>query len=157
MTSQNVAFMSMVLENKLDEPTKLFALKQCENLDDSAVSSLSAIKLKSPVTGLVLHCFLGLFGAGRFYKGNGVDIMVGLLYLGFFAFLCVLSAQGVITNDECGGAISLEIFVAWVDCYFIFKGIQKDNWQKLQNFFSCQYFKTRISNECFNAFEFLER
>ena len=61
MTSQNVAFMSMVLDNKLDDPTKLFALKQCENLDDSAVSSLSAIKLKSPVMGLVLHCFLGLF------------------------------------------------------------------------------------------------
>lgn len=58
--------------------------------------------------------------------------MVGLLYLAFFVFLCVLSAQGVITNDECEGGIFLEILVAWVDCYFIYKGIQKDNWQKLQ-------------------------
>lgn len=75
MTSQNVAFISMVLGDKLDEPTKLYALKQCENLDDSAVSSLSAINLKSPITGLLWQAFLGIFGAGRFYKGNGVDIV----------------------------------------------------------------------------------
>lgn len=50
MTSQNLALISMTLEDNLDESTQFFALKQCENLDDSAVSSLSVINFKSPVT-----------------------------------------------------------------------------------------------------------
>lgn len=129
MTSQNLAFVSMTLGDKLDEPTKLFALKQCENLDDSAVSSLSAINLKSPITGLVWHCFLGLFGAGRFYKGNG---LLGALYIVFFVLLCIVADYD---EDMAGFLFFVYIVFVYVDCFFIYKGIQKDNWQKLQNFF----------------------
>lgn len=129
MTSQNVAFMSMTLENKLDEPTKLFALKQCENLDDSVVSLLNAINLKSPITGLVLHCFLGLFGAGRFYKGNG---LLGALYIVFFVLACIVADYD---EDMAGFLLFVYLVFVYVDCFFIYKGIQKDNWQKLQNFF----------------------
>lgn len=82
MTSQNLAFVSMALENKLNEHDKFLVSKQCENLDDDFVSSISSIAtayLKSPFKGLLCQLFLGIFGVGRFYKGKNIDILLGIL------------------------------------------------------------------------------
>lgn len=132
MTSQNLALISMTLEDKLDESTQFFALNQCENLDDSAMSSLSVINFKSPVTGLLWHLFLGFFGVGRFYKGN---ILLGLSYIASFVLFCALIGY----DEDLAALVFLLYSIAYgVDFFLIYKGIQKDNWQKLQTFLLAQ-------------------
>ena len=137
MNSQNFALISMTLEGKLNKQDKFLALQRCENLDDSSISLLSTINFKSPLTGLLLHWLLGIFGGGRFYKG---DIVHGVLYIVAFVIIFILFYAGAVVDEEDGDegllGVSVILFLIYyivllVDFYFIYKGIQKDNWQKL--------------------------
>ena len=46
---------------------------------DLTIYDLNALKLRSPVTGLLLSLFLGYFGVDRIYSGN--FILAGLKFL----------------------------------------------------------------------------
>lgn len=137
MNSQNVALVSMVLEDKIGEEQRFFTLQQCQNLDDDIVPSLTSMvngHLKSPLTGLLLQAFLGIFSVGRFYKG---DILFGAMCWIFLVFLMLLGSN-ISHNDDVVAVLGL-LFIfylvfVYVDCYFIYKGIQKDNFEKFQKF-----------------------
>lgn len=142
MNSQNLAFFSMNLDGKFSDSDKMIALNQCGDLDDDALSSFYTInsKFKSPWMGVLFHWLLGIFGAGRFYKG---DIGLGVLYIVCFVVGCVLLAIGAVISDEDGDDSLLIIAVIFcviyyivllVDFFLIYKGIQKDNFAKFQNF-----------------------
>ena len=146
MNSQNLALVSMTLEGKLDKQDKFLALQRCENLDDNSISLLSTINFKSPLTGLLLHWLLGIFGGGRFYKG---DIALGVLYLVAFVLVCVCAGYD---EDLFNLVFLLYILAYGVDFYLIYKGIQKDNFQKLQNFLLFQNFSQQQKNETTKAF-----
>ena len=146
MNSQNLALISMILEDRLSEQGKILALQQCQNLNDSIMPSFSAINFKSPVAGLLWHLFLGFFGGGRFYKG---DIMQGVLYIVAFVLVCVCASYD---EDLFNLAFLLYIVVYGVDFYLIYKGIQKDNFQKFQNFLLFQNFSQQQKSEATKAF-----
>lgn len=142
MTSQNLAYIFMNFEGKFSDSDKIAALKQCEKLSDNDAFLLQTLRLKSPLVGLLLHAFLGYFGVGRFYKG---DIGRGLLYILCFVVLFVfLTITNFAANEFNDGVAALYIFayflflafiaVIYLDCYLIYKGIQKDNFVKFQNF-----------------------
>ena len=140
MNSQNLAFISMTLENKLAQQDKFLVLQQCENLDDDSVSLFSTLNLKSPLTGLLIHWLVGIFGGGRFYKGN---IMQGILYIVASVVIFILFVCGAVMKEESGDetllGVSALFFLIYVivllaDYYFIYKGIQKDNLDKIQKF-----------------------
>lgn len=136
MNSQNVALVSMVLEDKIGEEQRFFTLQQCQNLDDDIVPSLTSMVngLKSPLTGLLLQAFLGIFSVGRFYKG---DIIFGVMCWIFLVFLMLLGSN-ISHNDDAiavlGALFIFYLVFVCVDCYFIYKGIQKDNFEKFQKF-----------------------
>lgn len=136
MNSQNVALVSMVLEDKIGEEQRFFTLQQCQNLDDDIVPSLTSMVngLKSPLTGLLLQAFLGIFSVGRFYKG---DIIFGVMCWIFLVFLMLLGSN-ISHNDDAiavlGALFIFYLVFVYVDCYFIYKGIQKDNFEKFQKF-----------------------
>lgn len=137
MNSQNVALVSMVLGDKVGEEQQFFILQQCQNLDDNLAPSLTSMvngQFKSPITGLLLQAFLGIFSVGRFYKG---DILVGVMCWIFLVFL-VLLGSNISYNEDAEVMLGLffgfYLIFVYVDCYFIYKGIQKDNFNKFQNF-----------------------
>lgn len=92
----------------------------------------------------MLHCFLGLFGAGRFYKGDG---LLGALYIVFFVLACIVADYD---EDMAGFLFFVYIVFVYVDCFFIYKGIQKDNWQKLQMLFLSQNSQTQPTQSSTN-------
>ena len=137
MNSQNLALVAMTLEGKLSRQDILLVLQQCENLDDSSFSLLYTINLKKPLFGLLFQWVLGFCGGGRFYKG---DIMRGVLYILAFIVICVLFGAGAVVADESGDESLLGVsvmlgvvfyIVLLADFYFIYKGIQRDNLQKI--------------------------
>ncbi|RBQ30095.1 TM2 domain-containing protein [Aliarcobacter vitoriensis] len=78
------------------------------NLDDKKTSYITMLNLKSPIMRLILGLFLGGLGVDRFYKGDiGLSILK-LLTLGGLAIWTI------------------------IDLFLVFKGIKKDNLQKVQ-------------------------
>ncbi len=77
-------------------------------LDDKIIN-LTAIELKSPLLGLILGLFFGGLGIDRFYKGD-----IGLGILKFLSMFILIGFIWVI-----------------VDLFLVYKGIQKDNFMKL--------------------------
>ena len=143
----------MMVQDKL--PKDAMSLSSLRNrldkLDDTQRDkfhqTMSFIKLKSPVVGLILGLLFGGIGVDRFYKGNiGLGVLKILLlivsYSLFFAgFLGVvadsLDETGEVAAGSAGmaavGGIMLFVFVVWViaDLFLVYKGIKKDNLAKI--------------------------
>lgn len=120
----------------------LFLLRvSLEKLQESAFLPLANISLKDPLKGLVFGIFFGSFGVDRFYKG---DIWIGILKIFLhliFAILCLsLGSDENFTLEEWGDLISLYIVIVWffasIDGFSVYRGIKKDNLQKIQDFIS---------------------
>lgn len=73
------------------------------------MSSFLLLELKQPLVGLILGLFFGTFGVDRFYKG---DIKLGIL-----KFLSLFILIGIIW--------------ALIDLVLVWKGIKKDNYNKI--------------------------
>ncbi|PAF50164.1 hypothetical protein BKH43_05320 [Helicobacter sp. 13S00401-1] len=84
--------------------------ERLKKMQDDKMSALLSLNLKSPIVGLVLGLFFGLFGVDRFYKG---DIVLGVVKL----FI---------------GWLTLGIWPI-VDLFLVYKGIKKDNLEKISN------------------------
>lgn len=96
--------------DKIPSESYFMLQKQLEstNIDENLAFALSALPLKEPFVGLLLGLFFGVLGVDRFYKG---DIGLGIVKL----LLCWLT------------------FGVWwlVDLFLVYKGIKKDNLQKI--------------------------
>ena len=99
----------MSLQGKIGANELIATQGRLEKIPDDKITSLALVKLKSPVIGLILGLLFGGFGVDRFYKG---DIGLGIL-----KFLSLFILIGVI----------------WViaDLFLVYKGIQRDNFMKL--------------------------
>lgn len=96
-------------------------------------SSLAMIKLKSHVVGLVLGLFLGVVGADRFYKGDiGMGIAKLVLYILGYVLL-IFGASSYSTALMVIGGIMIFAAGVWVlvDWFLVWKGIKKDNLNKI--------------------------
>lgn len=114
---------------------------------DKFHQTMSFIKLKSPIVGLILGLLFGGLGVDRFYKGNiGLGVLkIILLIVSYSLFFG--GFLGVVANslDETGevaagsvgmavvGGLMLFLFAVWVvaDFFFVYKGIKKDNLAKV--------------------------
>ena len=105
-TAQNFL---MFLQGKIGANELIATQGRLEKISDDKITSLALVELKSPVIGLILGLLFGGFGVDRFYKG---DIGLGIL-----KFLSIFIAIGFI----------------WVvvDWFLVYKGIQRDNFMKL--------------------------
>lgn len=111
----------LALESKIPNNSRFILQQALQNIPKEQVANLLAgVKLKDPVAGLILGICLGIFGVDRFYKG---DIVLGILKL-FVCLLCCLppSESGVF------GFISIW---ALFDLFFVYQGIEEDNFQKI--------------------------
>ena len=97
------------LQGKIGVNELIATQGRLDKIPDDKITSLALVELKNPIIGLVLGLFFGGFGVDRFYKG---DIGLGIL-----KFLSIFIAIGFI----------------WVvvDWFLVYKGIQRDNFMKL--------------------------
>lgn len=79
--------------------------------DEKVIGSFGLIQLKSPVVGLILGFLFGGLGVDRFYKGD--------IGLGIGKFLSCFILIGFVW--------------AVVDLFLVWKGIKKDNFEKINN------------------------
>lgn len=139
----------MMVQDKLPkDPMSVMNLrdrlgKMSDAKRDELARQLPILGLKNPTLVFWVGSFLfGYFGVGRFYKG---DIGRGLLYILCFVVVFVfLTITNFAANEFNDGVAALYIFayflflafiaVVYLDCYLIYKGIQKDNFVKFQNF-----------------------
>lgn len=97
------------LQDKIGVNELIAIQGRLEKIPDDKIPNLALVELKNPVIGLILGLLFGGFDVDRFYKG---DIGLGIL-----KFLSLFILIGVI----------------WViaDLFLVYKGIQKDNFMKL--------------------------
>ncbi|MFC0309499.1 TM2 domain-containing protein [Gallibacterium trehalosifermentans] len=100
----------IAIKDKLPADAAIYVKDKLDALSPEKASQVSMLSFKNPMTGLILGLFLGTLGADRFYKG---DILLGILKL-----------------------ISLGGLGIWalIDLFLVYKGIKKDNLQKVQMF-----------------------
>lgn len=79
--------------------------------DEKKIASLGLVELKSPVVGLILGFLFGGLGVDRFYKGD--------IGLGIGKFLSCFILIGFVW--------------AVIDLFLVWKGIKKDNFEKINN------------------------
>lgn len=136
---------------KIPQDSQMMLTQRLEKLDDDKVAAVGIVALKNPVVGLVLGLFFGGLGVDRFYKG---DIGLGLLKLFGLMFIWILVFMfggaaimlGAAAGDDDGAAVGaafgiLLSFGAWLitivwcilDLFFVWKGIKKDNLNKINN------------------------
>lgn len=116
MEGSNIAILMNVWQDKIPAENVLVLQQSLENVSDDKVGALSAITLKSPIIGLVLGWFFGMFAADRFYKGD-IGLGVAKLFLGWLTF-------GI---------------WAIIDLFLVWKGIKRDNFNKIMQ--NLQYVK----------------
>lgn len=112
-----------------------------EKLQETDYMPLENISLKDPLKGLLLGISLGGFGVDRFYKG---DVWIGVLkiflHLVFAIFCFSLGVNEDFTPKEWEDLISLYIIIIGlfvsIDGFLVYKGIKKDNLEKIQGFIS---------------------
>lgn len=136
---QQIALLSMTLENKLSEQGKIYALKQCEEADEKTLLGIPSIAFKDPLTGLLLQFFLGVFGVGRFYKGKGIDIALGVAFIIGACVVCAMLCYSLFSEYEIILIVSCVLVVfytiaMYADSYFVYRGIQSDNLLRLQEY-----------------------
>lgn len=147
MTTQAVAFMGQ-WSGKVPQDSLLPLIQRVAHINSVQATIISTIKLKSPVTGLVLGFlpyWLGISGIDRIYKG---DIWLGLLKL-FLPYLGVGLAIALVwaishcvdeVDESVPGYIAavmvygsfLASFVWWfADLFLVWRGIKRDNLAKI--------------------------
>ena len=105
-TAQNFL---MFLQGKIGANELIATQGRLEKIPDDKITSLALVELKSPVIGLILGLLFGGFGVDRFYKGD-----IGLGIIKFLSMFILIGFIWVI-----------------VDLFLVYKGIQKDNFMKL--------------------------
>ena len=97
------------LQGKIGANELIATQGRLEKIPDDKITTLALVELKSPVIGLILGLLFGGLGIDRFYKG---DIGLGILKF-----------------------LSIFIVIGWiwivVDWFLVYKGIQRDNFMKL--------------------------
>ena len=125
----------MMLQDKLPKDAMSLASLR-DKLDklndtqrDKFHQTMSFIKLKSPIVGLILGLLFGGLGVDRFYKGNiGLGVLkIILLIVSYSLFF------GGFLGVVVVGGLMLFLFAVWVvaDFFFVYKGIKKDNLAKV--------------------------
>lgn len=110
MENNKMTSLMAMWQDKIPAESAIILQDQLKNVPEDRTAPLMGIQLKSPVVGLILGLCFGFFGIDRFYKG---DIVLGIVKL----------LIGWIT------------FGIWpiIDWFLVWKGIKKDNLQKIQN------------------------
>lgn len=99
----------MSLQGKIGANELIATQGRLDKIPDDKITSLALVELKSPVVGLILGLLFGGLGVDRFYKGD--------IGLGIIKFLSMFILIGFV----------------WcvVDWFLVYKGIQRDNFMKL--------------------------
>lgn len=136
---------------KIPQDSQIMLTQRLEKLDDDKVAAVGIVALKNPVIGLVLGLFFGGLGVDRFYKGDiglGLLKLFGLMFIWILAFMFGGAAivLGAAAGDDDGAAVGaafsiLLFFGAWLitivwcilDLFLVWKGIKKDNLNKINN------------------------
>lgn len=113
MSSNEKTAILMMWNDKLNDAQFAYLSKELENINianKKALDPLYILELKSPIIGLALGFFLGVFSVDRFYKGD-IGYGIAKLLLGW-----------------------LTLFI-WnlIDIYYVYVGIQKDNFDKISS------------------------
>ena len=115
----------MMISDKIPSNSLPLVQDKLKNSSEDKINSIAFLSLKNHILGLVLGLFLGLFGVDRFYKG---DIGLGVAKL-------VLWLVGICTVWIYIGVFIL--FISWIWCivdyFLVWKGIKKDNLNKILN------------------------
>ena len=93
------------LQGKIGANELIATQGRLEKIPDDKITNLALVELKNPVIGLIL----GLLFGDRFYKGD-----IGLGILKFLSMFILIGFIWVI-----------------VDLFLVYRGIQKDNFMKL--------------------------
>lgn len=115
MENATMANLMIIWQDKIPAESVLILQDQLKNIPEDRTAPLMGIQLKSPLIGLILGIFLGVFGIDRFYKGN--------IGLGIAKLVLTLTYFGIV----------ISFFWSLVDLFLVWKGIKKDNLQKIQS------------------------
>lgn len=136
---RHIALLSMTLENKLDEQGRIHTLEQCKETDEKTLLGILSINFKNPLTGLLLQIFLGYLGVGRFYKSKDLDIAIGVGFIISYFFVFLFFVYASFNGNEtmlilACVLIAFHMIAVYIDSYFVYKGIQKDNFFRIQEY-----------------------
>lgn len=115
MENATMANLMIIWQDKIPTESVLILQDQLKNIPEDRTTPLMGIQLKNPLIGLILGIFLGTLGIDRFYKGN--------IGLGIAKLVLTLTYFGLIISS----------IWAIVDLFLVWKGIKKDNLQKIQS------------------------
>lgn len=115
MENATMANLMIIWQDKIPAESVLILQDQLKNIPEDRTAPLAGIQLKSPLIGLILGIFLGAFGIDRFYKGN--------IGLGIAKLILTLTVYGFV----------ISFFWSIADLFLVWKGIKKDNLQKIQS------------------------
>ncbi|EJW9590746.1 TM2 domain-containing protein [Campylobacter coli] len=113
----------MMISDKIPSNSLPLVQDKLKNASEDKINSLTILPFKSHIIGLILGLFLGAFGIDRFYKG---DIGLGIAKL-------ITWLVGVVTIWIYIGGLILFVLWIWciVDWFLVWKGIKKDNLNKI--------------------------
>ncbi|TKX30068.1 hypothetical protein CQA38_00040 [Campylobacter sp. MIT 12-5580] len=121
------------IQSKVQSKHKEALFKHMQNADENELLRLMGLRLKSPYLSLIFSllpmCIFCGLSLDRFYKG---DLKIGVMKLGAFlaVFVCMLFLTPDIRFYAAYGFACLFVFNL-VDIYFVYKGICKDNLEKI--------------------------
>ena len=99
--------------------------------DDSCMDEFMFLKIKSPLTALLLSIFLGAFGVDRFYLGDkGIGLAKIFLPLGA-SLLSFIPGIGILLNLIASLAIMIWRFV---DIFLVFRDAKRYNYDRLTGY-----------------------
>ena len=126
----------LMLKGKVSDISLMVIKDRMQKLEAKGIKfdiSPTLVRLKSPITGLLLGLFIGCVGADRFYKG---DKNLAINKLSYFIVAIAFTILGLLYNNESEITFSFILYLIvsiWclADILPVFFGIKKDNFDKI--------------------------
>lgn len=134
------SFIFLNIKDKIPSSSHYHVNEKIKSLNEEQKNEISMLELKNPIIGLVFSVSLGFFGADRFYKGNiGLGVGKLVIFVLYLLFLFLADTLDNVEDYEQMLTLSTTLFLIdfiWVtiDIFLVFKGIKKDNFEKISIF-----------------------
>lgn len=115
----------MIISDKIPSESLPLVQDKLENASEDKINSLAVLPLKSHIIGLILGLLFGGFGVDRFYKGD-IGLGIAKLALYIISWLTMIIYIGFLLFLIVGIWVIVDLFLVW-------KGIKKDNLNKILN------------------------